>query len=353
MIVILLMKTPENGANFDPNGPAHAQDGIFGLPGSTEDAKLIYLPVPWEATVSYGGGTSQGPSAVLQASVQQDLYDAEVEDPYQPGLHMLASSSEIQGWNEEAMTLTNKEELPSSATVKKINTLSEKVNQWVFDQTLELLDQDKIVAVLGGDHSSPLGAIRAMAQRQPHFGILHIDAHMDLRQAYMGYQYSHASVMYNVLKEVSGVSKLVQIGLRDFCQEEVAYAQSQAHRIAQFSDAFIHREKFSDRSWKDLVDEMIDPLPEHVWISFDIDGLDPKLCPNTGTPVPGGLSFNEAVFIVSSMVRLGHKIIGFDLCEVSPGQGKNEWDANVGMRMLYKLSAWTLASQGYCQVRNL
>lgn len=332
---------------------------IYGLDSTESKSKVVYLPVPWDATTSYGKGAHLGPQAIRKASIQQDLYDREVERPDAPGLFMREISSEILEKNKKARKAAEKvmSEFHQGKTASKdlasVNDLSHSLNQWVYEQTRSLLSQDKIVGVVGGDHSVPLGAFQAAGEKYSEFGILHFDAHLDLRNAYMGFHSSHASIMHNALTHVSSLKKLVQVGIRDFCEEELDFARSQKDRVSIFFDADLSKRKFQGEPWKKISQEIISPLPEKVWISFDIDGLDPKLCPHTGTPVPGGLEFQEAVYLFRELVESGRQIIGFDLVEVAPGPDPNdEWDANVGMRMLYKLSAWALASQKLCAIRN-
>jgi agmatinase len=145
---------------------------------------------------------------------------------------------------------------------------------------------------------------------------------------------------------------MVQVGIRDFCEEEMDYTASQKDRVSTFFDRDLARRKYEGANWSQISKEIVDALPENVWISFDIDGLDPRFCPHTGTPVPGGMDFQEANYIFSVLVKAGKKIIGFDLNEVAPNleNENDEWDANVGARLLYKLTAWTLASQGKAQL---
>jgi len=232
-----------------------------------------------------------------------------------------------------------------------VNELGEKLNQYVYQETKRLLNAKKCVGIVGGDHSVPYGAILAMGEKHSSFGILHFDAHSDTRKAYEGFTWSHASIMYNVLENIPQVTKLVQVGIRDFCEEELNYVQRQEERVQVFFDRDLARRKFEGANWSKLSKEIVASLPKHVWVSFDIDGLDPRFCPHTGTPVPGGLDFQEANYLLSTLVNSGKEIIGFDLNEVAPNlenQG-DDWDANVGARLLYKLSAWTLASQGKAQ----
>lgn len=318
--------------NFDPNSPAKASDGVFGLPHKEKDAALVYLPVPWEATASYGSGSSKAPKAIFKASLQVDLYDPEVLKPYEAGLFMRPESSDVKKWNTAARR-----------SPAKVNSFSEKLNDWVYAQSQGLIGAGKIIGLIGGEHSVSYGAIKAISEKSPDLGILHFDAHHDLRLAYNGHEHSHASIMRNVINDCPGVSKMVQVGIRDFCEEEVSFVQDKDNRIQVFYDHVLQRRKFSGEAWDKIAEDIIAGLPKKVWISFDIDGLDPALCPSTGTPVPGGLNFAEANAIVRALVLSGREIPGFDLVEVVPGKN-SEWDANVGARLLYKLSAWTLAS---------
>ncbi|MCL2778593.1 MAG: agmatinase family protein [Polyangiaceae bacterium] len=345
---------------FDPNAPALAGSGVFGLSHGENDALVILLPVPWEATTSYGGGASDGPRAILEASAQVDLYDLDVDRPYLAGIHMLAESEEIIAKNGQAKSLARKvieaggvgRVVPRDAELEgalaRVNALSDEVNQWVEAEVVRLLDAGKIVGVVGGDHSVPFGALCAVAARTSQFGVLHIDAHADTRDAYEGFEHSHASIMRNVLLRIPEVGKLVQIGIRDVCEQEVHFGAQMGSRIRTFTDRDIARQKHDGVPFSTLAREVVSALPPLVWVSFDIDGLDPRYCPHTGTPVPGGLDIHEVFAIVREAVRSDRQILGFDLCEVAPNpfQPEDEWDGNVGARVLYKLIAFTLASQG-------
>lgn len=346
--------------SFDPNAPATLDSGIYGLPFGESDAGVVIVPVPWEVTTSYGGGTAQGPAAILEASRQVDLYDLDVEKPYLPGIFMLPEDERVEAWNEEGRRLARLiidaggvVDTPEAiAALARVNELSSKLNAFVFAETDRLLRAGKIVGIVGGDHSVPLGAIDALAQSKPEgIGVLHFDAHSDTRQAYEGFTFSHASIMHNVLERVKGVKKLVQVGIRDVCEEEMDYVDGQGDRVSVFFDRTISRRKMAGESFASITRDIVAALPDDVWVSFDIDGLDPRFCPHTGTPVPGGIDFAEAVFILSEVVRSGKTIVGFDLNEVAPGPEGDEWDGNVGARMLYKLIGFTLASQGKAKLR--
>lgn len=341
--------------SFDPNSPGDANAQIYGLPFTCAEADIVLLPVPWEVTTSYGGGTSHGPKAMFDASFQVDLFHPEFPTLWKRGIAMdempkalLQQSDALKKHAKHVIDLlteggTTKDEVRAAKAIKLINAECAVMNQWVEARCGHWLDEGKLVGLVGGDHSTPLGFFRALAKRYKKFGILHIDAHMDLRKAYEGFTYSHASIMYNALGSKPLV-KLVQVGIRDFCAEENEVIIKEGDRINVARSADIRRQQFEGVTWKEQCDAIIAALPENVHISFDIDGLDPTLCPHTGTPVPGGLAYEEATYLLSRLAASGRKIIGFDLVEVSPGH-KNEWDANVGARLLWHLCG-VLASAG-------
>ena len=227
-------------------------------------------------------------------------------------------------------------------SLKEINEGSLFLNNWVHTQTRELLDKGKLVALLGGDHSTPFGFIKALTEKHGSFGILQIDAHCDLRKAYEDFKYSHASIMYNVLEELPGVEKLVQVGIRDYCDEEVEYIRANNDRVVTFFDQQIRERQYEGDTWRNIVDDIVAQLPQKVYISFDIDGLDPKLCGDTGTPVPGGFEVEQVYYLFKKVHESGRKIIAFDLNEV--GVGSTDWNANVGARVLFKLCSLLTAN---------
>src|SRR5262249_35427982 len=155
------------------------------------------------------------------------------------------------------------------------NALCEGMNAWVYRNARTWLDKEKLVGVIGGDHSAPFGLFRALAERHEGLGILHLDAHADLRQAYEGFTWSHASIMYNAMERLPGISRLVQVGIRDFGQREDAYIKESKGRIRTFFDPDLRAALLSGESWRALVCTAIDLLPAKVHLSFDIDGLDP------------------------------------------------------------------------------
>lgn len=348
---------------IDPNAKATSKDGIYGLPFKESEAQVIYIPVPWDVTTSYQAGTSKGPSAILRASEQIDFFDLDYIDAYQAGPFMEKESSKIKKLNLKGRALAKKiinaddDSFKKNKTLQKnlneVNLICENLNQEVYKKTKSILDKNKIAVIVGGDHATPFGAIKAYAEKYPNLGILHFDAHSDTRISYMGFSNSHASIMHNVMEKIPGVSKLVQIGIRDFCEQEFVYTRDHK-KIAVYFDQTLAQRKMKGENFLAIAQEIISHLPDHVYISFDIDGLDPRFCPNTGTPVPGGLDYQEVILIINELVRSGKKLVGFDLVEVAPNpkDKTNEWDANVGMRLLYKMTSASLASLGFIKKRN-
>ena len=341
-------------SKFDQDGAGNPNLNIFGLPFEEEDARLVLLPVPWEVTVSYKAGTARAPEHMMKASLQVELFDNDTDHMWKQGIYMrevdkkillksdyLRKEAELyinyiaQGENVDDNKFMCK-------ALREVNQGSDFLNNWVFEQTKELLSQNKLVGLVGGDHSTPLGYYKAIGEKFSNFGILQIDAHFDLRQSYEGFKYSHASIMYNTLNEVPQLSKLVQVGIRDYGENEFDYMCNSNGRIVSYFDRDLKDRMYEGQTWKQIADEIVAHLPQHVYISFDIDGLDPKLCPNTGTPVMGGLESEQAFYLFRSIIKSGRKFIGFDLNEV--GVSGNEWDENVGARVLYKLSNLLLAA---------
>ncbi|MFD2201233.1 agmatinase family protein [Shivajiella indica] len=340
---------------FDPNGVS-SKGGIFGLPFNEETSDLIIIPVPWEVTVSYSPGTARGPEAVLNASYQVDLFQDDIHDAWKMGIYMLPIPEDLANKSDSYRILSRNyiEWLESgspndlserfAAVPDIINKASKELNDWVYEQARKYLNQGKLVALLGGDHSTPLGLMKALSDQYESFGILQIDAHADLRKSYENFEFSHASIAYNALK-LPQVSKLVQVGIRDYCQEEAILAKEN-NRIQTFYDKDIKEEMYEGKAWKIICDDIVEQLPSEVYITIDIDGLDPKLCPHSGTPVAGGFEMDQILYLMKQVVKSGKKIIGFDLVEVAPGPEGDEWDGNVGARVLYRMANLLGVSQG-------
>jgi agmatinase len=343
-------------SSFDPDAAALETSGIFGLPHAPERARVHVIPVPFDATTSYRKGTARGPEAILRASKQVDLFDLATGKPYEHGIAMLDPDPRIARLNDEASqkadrviqvagVIGNDEALKSA--LERVNVIGAELNRIVEASVDAALADGRLPVIVGGDHSTPFGAMKACAARHPGLGVLHFDAHADLRSAYEGFDWSHASIMDNVVKRIDGVAKLVQVGIRDVGERELERIERSQGRIRALFDKDWQRAKFDGPSLRKLARSTIEELPDVVYVSFDIDGLDPTLCPNTGTPVPGGLSWSEAMLWLEELARSKKRIVGLDLNEVSPGATSpkiDSWDAIVGARLLYRMIGTALAS---------
>lgn len=341
---------------FNPNTVSNKNNGLFGLPNTLQESDLAIISVPWDVTTSYRPGTSNGPQAISNASYQIELYHPSFPNAYVDGIALVELDKAVIKKNattrKKAETLITLQETQSfskekhSNLLQEVNQACENMTNTVYNKAQTLIENQHLVAALGGDHSISYGLINALTDNiSTPIGILQIDAHMDLRNAYEMFTYSHASIMFNVMKNLP-IHRLVQVGVRDYCQEELDYAKASKGKIITFFDKDIKNALFTGKNWQNICKKIINQLPEQVYISLDIDGLTLEHCPNTGTPVPGGLSFEQIEYLIENLVKAGKKIVGFDLVEVNPGtQTKTDGiDAIVGMRLLYLLSGFMMTS---------
>lgn len=333
--------------------PAPEEAGLFGLSLSESESELVILPVGWEATASYGGGTASTPNDIVGPSHQLDLFDLRFGEPFNQGICLAEGLDKIPELGDSIKRDVDKvrefegDELNKrkfESALDKVNTASEEVNNLIYEKSKKLLNQKKRVALLGGDHSCPYGLIKALGELHDEFAILHVDAHFDFRDAYEGFRFSHASIMHNVMKDIDSAKAIYQVGIRDFSKQEWEYQRSLGENALVHYSSDVFNGLITAGGAEQLLSEMNEFLPQKVYISFDIDGLDPKLCPGTGTPVPGGLEFEYVSKMLASLSDAGKEIIGFDLCEVASPEG-SEWDLNVGARILYKLCGLLLENK--------
>lgn len=338
---------------FDPDGVGVGNGAYFGLPFEPEAARLVLISAPWDVTVSYGAGTAYGPDAVIEASTQLDFHDPLAPGAWRRGIatadvdySLLEQSQRLRSDAERVIDHLEGGGSPDDDyVVRKLRRVNEgcaAMNANIESQAARWLDAGKIVGLVGGDHSTPYGLVRALGARHTSFGILHLDAHCDLRDAYEGFAFSHASIMYNILRDVPQVVRIAQVGVRDFSEGEAALAAAQ-ERIATFDDLSLAEAAFRGETWDTQCRRIVESLPGEVYVSFDIDALTFENCPHTGTPVSGGLTFNQAVWLLATLVRSGRRIIGFDMVEVAPA-GDERIDAITGARVLWKLCGQTLLS---------
>lgn len=332
--------------NFDAGGVGIHNGNFFGFPWDVNHSDVIILCVPWDATTSYRRGTALGPVAMVNASVQLDFFS--FDNPGSPVIRCGTDRSlleEIKVLNEDTGKMSAEiiakleagtpETDPSLTTLLlHVNDASTHLEKIIFERVSYWLIQGKQVMIAGGEHSVPLGYLKALATRHHDFGILQIDAHADLRQGYEGFAQSHASIMHNALN-IPEISRIVQVAVRDVSHNEMVLASANP-RVHLFSDAELKAHQFAGGSWFEKCRDIVAALPQKVYVSFDIDGLAPQYCPNTGTPVPGGITPDEAMYLIRMIAESGKTLIGADLCEVAPG--KDEWDASVGARILYRMA---------------
>jgi len=261
-----------------------------------ENARVLIWPVPFEKTVSYGHGTGEGPAAIIDASRYMELYDEEFQgETAQIGIHTL----------------------PAIDTDRAPDVMIPELEKEAY----RLLSTGKFVCMLGGEHSISPPVVRAFAKKYPKLSVLQIDAHADLRESYEGTQYSHASAMRRILE----VCPAVQVGIRSLSIEEARAIPALPTKI------FWAKDIAGQTGW---VDPAIDSLTEDVYLTVDVDGLDPSLVPSTGTPEPGGLMWYEALSLIRTLAEKKN-VVGMDLVELSGGPGSNN-SSFLSAKLIYK-----------------
>jgi agmatinase len=316
--------------------------GIFGLNYDQNNSNLVIIPISWDATSSYKRSSAESPSKIIKPSYQIDLQDPDFGFFADKGICLLPSDRSIKKLNKESSILIDyiRERENISKKDKIILDLINENSNSVYDISYNLaksyLNKEKKTAFLGGDHSCALGLIKALSQIYDNYSILQFDAHLDLRDAYQGLKYSHASVIYNAIKNFKQIKKIINIGARDYSQEEFNLSKKLGDKYSLFTSSYIFSKIADGINYNNIFDKIINSIKtKNIYISFDIDCLEQNFCPNTGTPVPGGLSFNQISYFLKKIKDHNFNIIGFDLSEI----GNSEWDLNIGMRILFKLSA--------------
>ncbi len=344
------MNTEDKLSQFNASAVGNKNNNIFGLPFEVEESRLVFIPVPWDVTVTNTKGAAQGPMNIFSNSFQIDLYDPIVPGAWKAGMAMeqidpgmISTNQQVRMQAEQVIRfLEEGGEADDSRHIQElinsVNNACESLALSLEKSTLQYMDNNQLPFMIGGDHSCSTGQIRALA-REHEFGILQIDAHADMRKDYQGFTHSHASVMRNAL-ETNGVTQIVQVGIRELCNEEVQVISQNHKKIKTYFDHDMHERMFEGENWSDICREIIEKLPDKIYISFDVDGLEPSLCPGTGTPVPGGLSFNQAVYLLETAMKSGKRIIGADLVETGP----NPLDGIVSCRIVYRMAGMMIKS---------
>ena len=280
-----------------PMGLPYNFGGLDDAHTALERARTVVLPVPYDFTTSYQGGTRLGPAAILAASRNMELWDEELGAIYQSGIHTLP---ELE---------------PTAEGPEAMVARVERATEWI-------LSQGKLPAILGGEHSITTGAIRAARRKHPKLTVLQIDAHGDMRDRYLDSPFSHACVMRRIREMVPATS----VGIRSISEEEAEYFGEHPLPI------------WSTRQFRALKGDwslILETLSDEVFVTFDLDGLDPSLLPATGTPEPGGLDWFEAVDLLRAVSKRA-KIVGFDVIELAPMAGQAASDF-IAARLVYRM----------------
>jgi agmatinase len=348
-----------NPSSFNPESVGQkGEDYLFGMPPAEHPAVQVF-GLPWDLSSSFRRGSAKSPKAIQELSDQIDLYDPNFPGAWKAGF-ALKHLDDHDFWPDQNQIHSLRDKLSAhreqlegggagnEKTQQEINQITHQIHLRLKDLTTSCLEADQIPAILGGDHSCPLGAYQAALGKYPDLAIIQIDAHADLRPAYEGLEHSHASIMHNALE--SGLSQLKIVGLREASPAELKRCKED-ERISSLEDYEIANALSEGKTWAEIIHPLINNLPEHIWISLDIDGLDVSLSQHTGTPVPGGLSWHQLQYLFSQLAAR-HKIIGFDLCEIRAldldlqSEGKVEsWDAILGARLLFRLCSLAYGSQ--------
>lgn len=273
-----------------------------------KNAKVVVLPVPYDSTTSYGVGARHGPQAIISASRNMELYDHEFDaSPYEIGIHTL---SELE---------------PSMAGPKET---SERVQQVIKD----ILDAGKLPFMLGGEHSITAGAVKAVAEKFKNFSVLQLDAHADMRDEYEETKYNHACAM----RRAREITDVVQAGIRSLSAEEADYIKEKKVKNIFFAPQ-------DPADFDAQIPKIVAALKDNVYITFDIDALDPAEVPSTGTPEPGGLRWHQALKLLHAVAEK-KKIIGMDLVELAPIPGNSAPDF-LAAKLAYKMVGYAFLKE--------
>lgn len=289
--------------NLEPSDKTFG--GISEEYSNYKDSSVVLLSVPFDETSTWNKGADRGPAAILEAAPIMELYDIETaSEPYKAGIHILPAVSDLSG--------------------------PERMVENVYRETKKHLDNGKLVVTLGGEHSVSIGAIRAYAEKFPGMCVLQIDAHADMRPEYLGSKYNHACVMHRV-KEMC---PFVQVGIRSMDVDEKEFTEP--GRIFFAHDIFTRT-----TPW---IPEVVALLGEQVYITIDLDALDPSIMPSTGTPEPGGFSYYGVLELVRTVIA-SRKVVGFDIVELCPNDIDKAPDF-LACKLFYKMVAYKYFGPG-------
>lgn len=274
-------------------------------------ARIVVLSAPYEATCTYGRGASKGPEAIIRASEAAEQYDEELDMDFEEAPIATLPPPHLDNLEPEAMV------------------------EAVRRMTLPVIEDGKLIAGLGGEHTVTLGFLKALLSQHPSLTVLQIDAHPDMRDEYEGRNVCHATVGRRIME----ICPVVQVGLRAYCKEERCFLEKAS--TGRDASVFPYSAQFI-RHNPDWIDRVTASLGEEVYISLDLDGLDPTIIPHTGCPEPGGLSWREVCDLLAEVARM-KKIVGFDVVELAPNDASRVSDF-VAARLALRLMGHCLSS---------
>ncbi|MEZ4453199.1 MAG: arginase family protein [Nannocystaceae bacterium] len=325
---------------------------LFGRACAPADAQLHLLAVPWDAT-SPRPGAGRAPAAIREASQRIETFDHQTGLPHLGALAMIdppPALAELAAAARESATTIHaavaRGQTIDPADVELVERAASAVHEWVGRQSAATIAADKALAIVGGDHSAPLAAIEALARRVPGLGVLHLGGHADLRRPSGPFTRTSHSLIHDLAIACPGVSRIVQVGVRDLAADEAAMIRGSQGRILTFFDADLQERVLAGEPWRTIVASLLAPLPRHVHVSLTIDALTPEHGPQSARRAPGGLSWAHLLSLLAALVASGRTLLGFDLCEVTPARDPADtWDASVAARLLARLCALQLRSQ--------
>lgn len=334
----------------------------FGVPCTPEQARLVLVSVPWDVTAPTEAMLSYAPDAIIEVSERMDPYDPISPDEWKKGFAtddvdytLQERSQQLRADVERLRAHTSKggsglggimAPLTDDYYARRQRRVEEGCRDMVAavrEVSRRWLRRDKVVGLVGGDHSTPQGLIEALAEREEGLGILHMDARCRLKARYEGFEHSCESLMYNVLKGVGGVGRVVQVAQRDFSATEHRVAR-ESERIVLYDTDRIASMRYDGASWRQVCDTIVAELPQAVYVDFDVSALSIENCPHSPWAAPGGMRFDEALYMINRVVESGRRIVGFDVVGVVP-RVDDYVDAQVAARMLYRLCGMALRSQ--------
>jgi len=272
-----------------------------------EKSKIILIPVPYDATSTWGKGADKGPDAFLEASENMELYDIETDsEVYKQGIHLTEPITE--------------------------NSSPEAMVNEVHNITKDFIKRNKFVTLFGGEHSISIGSIRAFNECFDNLTVLQIDAHADLRESYEGTKFNHACAVY----EASQTTNLIQVGIRSMDAIEKT--------VMDDEKTFFAHDMIADEYWSDKV---IEAMTDNVFITFDLDAFDPSIMPSTGTPEPGGLLWYETIEFLKQVFE-DKNVVGFDIVELCPNENDRSSDF-LAAKLYYKMLSYKFAGQDFDQ----